>query len=611
MVNRMLTTREFQIATKLLDTEKTLRTKDLSTQLNVSTRTIKSDLDNVRKWFQKNNAELFAQPNKGYWIKASKNERLKLYHTLMDMENKPEFSNPNQRIQKILYLFFLQNGFITAAQLSTHLQVSRNTVLSDLNDLEYYIQPWKVHLERKQRIGYRIVGEELHIRLLFEHLIQESLSNFNVYKISSQIKSDQMTDMDYGLIPEIQEKFEIVINHFQKMKNQKALSQPEALSIILRLIIFLVRMEREYTIGSYRLLKVNQHNSSPSSIFVFKVMKEICEEYSFPVLEDEFMYVHRNYLQEDNEINLLVSTEKIIHYVSEKERIPYYKDTKLFNNLLAHLSLRFEKNTTYVSEVNPFIDEMKQYHFSLFKEIKAACEKVFPNTLNVIQDTFISFIALHFLNSYENVFDRKSKIRALYVCSTGRGVARLIKNRVEREIKDFTLTSYCSVTEVEETCENENIDLIISVFPIKSDIPVIIVEPVPTKENIQAIQEEVDNLLQGRETVEPFLLEEGDDYQFEIDTEIISQEIIIKGFEVSDEIMTTLAYRVTEEHKKGLNVHLFLMIHRYYFNKQYDQFIHQSKEQNEELLEQINAILHKHNIYIKESEQRALLEYFN
>jgi transcriptional antiterminator len=266
---------------------------------------------------------------------------------------------------------------------------------------------------------------------------------------------------------------------------------------------------------------------------------------------------------------------------------------------------------TYVSEVNPFIDEMKQYHFSLFKEIKAACEKVFQNSLNVIQDTFISFIALHFLNSYENVFDRKPKIRALYVCSTGRGVARLIKNRVEREIKDFILTSYCSVTEVEETCENENIDLIISVFPINSNIPVIIVEPVPTKENIQTIQEEVDNLLQGRETVESFLIDKGDDYQFEMDTEIISQEIIIKGFEVSDEIMTTLADRVTEEHKKGLNVHLFLMIHRYYFNKQYDQFIHQSKEQNKELLEQINAILHKHNIYIKESEQRALLEYFN
>jgi transcriptional antiterminator len=610
----MLTAREIQIATKLLENDKTLRTQDLSKQLDVSTRTIKYDLENVRRWFQKYEVEFCAQPNKGYWINSSKNERLKLYQALMDMDSKPLYSDQNTRVEKIIYMFFSKNGYITASQISTHLQVSRNTVMSDLNYLEFYIKPWKINLERKPRIGYKLIGEEFHIRLLFEHIIQGSLSNFNVNKINSQIKSNKVIEVNNGFIPEIQTKFEIILKYFRiisKVENQNILSHLEALSIFLRLIVFLVRMECEFTIGSCRLLGPNQDKSSPSSKFVLKVMEAICEEFAFPLLEDEFLYVHRNFLLEERNMNLLTVTEEIIHYVSENERVPYYKDTRLFNNLLTHLSLRFEKNTTYVTEVNPFIDEIKQNQSSLFSAIKEACEKMFRNSPNVIQDSFISFIALHFLVSYENVFDKKPKVRALYVCTTGRGVARLIKNRVEREIGDISMTTYCSVMEVEEISKNDEFDLIVSVLPIKSNIPVIIVDPVPTKENIQAIKEKVNNLLQGRVAVDLFTIEENDQ-PILMDNETISQEIIIKGFEVSYEILNTLADKIMKDHQKGLQVHLFLMIHRYYFHKQYDQFIHQQKDhQDEDLLKQINAILHSHSITINETEQRALLEYFS
>ncbi|MCL6570547.1 MAG: HTH domain-containing protein [Bacillus sp. (in: Bacteria)] len=610
----MLTSREIQIVNKLLEAEKTLRTKDLSTELNVSTRTIKSDLEQVRKWFIEHGIEFCSQPNKGYWIECSESGRLRLYKTLMEMEGKSLYPDQKIRIEKILYLFFSRNVYITSAQIADYLQVSRNTVISDLKYLEDYIKPWTIDLDRRPRIGYKLIGEEIHIRLLFEQIIQESLSNYDLYKIISTIKSGGADEINIGFTPEIQAKFEVIIKyirHALKDEGLQTVSHAEIVSIFMRQIIFLVRMECKFTIGSYRLLKVNQDNSSLSSKFILKVMANICEEFDFPLLEDEFLYVHRNFLLEDKELNLLTITEEMIRYISEKEGIPYDKDTRLFNNLLTHLSLRFEKNKTYVTEVNPFNNEIKRNNASLFLSIKEACEVLLGKNTMVIQDSFLSFIALHFLVSHENSLDKKPKVKALYVCSTGRGVARLIKNRVEREIGEINITRYCSVMEVDEISKNEDIDLIVSIFPIKSSIPVIVVEPVPTEENILAIRERVNELsrnkvVEGDETIETDV-----DHSLNLDYEMVSQEIIVKGFEVSNEIFTLLAEKMTEERKKGLYVHLFLMVHRYYFHKQYDQFIHQTKEHHDEkLLSKINTILHRHSIFINETELNALLPYF-
>jgi transcriptional antiterminator len=613
-VKNLLTAREIQIVTKLLEAEKTLRTKDLSAEFHVSTRTIKSDLDQVRKWFQQQGVTFHAQSNKGYWVESNENERLKLYKALMEMKSTSLYPDQNIRIEKILYLLFSHKEYLTTTQIADHLLVSRNTVISDLNYLEDFIQPWMVTLERKPRIGYKLVGDEIHIRLLFEHVIQESLSHFDVHGIISQIKSEESNDPTSVYIQEIHQEFEHVIGHIRQVLSDdelKNVTNAEVLSILMRLIIFLVRFESEYTIGSYRLVKKGQHHSSTSSKFIFEVMNQLCQELDFPMLEDEFLYVHRNFLLEDKELNLLKVTEEMIRYVSQKEQVPYDKDTRLLNNLLTHLSLRFEKNKTYVTEVNPFTNELKRNNTSLFVSIKEACEKLFGKHSSAINDSFLSFIALHFLVSYENGYGKKPKIRALYVCSTGRGVARLIKNRVEREIGEINITSYCSVMEVDEFSKNEDIDLIISVFPIKkSKIPVVIVEPVPTEESIQIIREKVNELLKNKVS-DGFITIEKNEPSASKDFEMISQEIIVKGFEISYEIFELLTDKISEERRKGLQVHLFLMVHRYYFHQQYDQFIHQSKDHHDEaILTQINEILQRHNIFINETERNALLPYF-
>ncbi|PGS54246.1 HTH domain-containing protein [Bacillus sp. AFS041924] len=54
--------------TKLFDARSSVRIRDLSNEFQVSTRTIKYDLENVRSWFKDQSVLLHSQTNKGLWV---------------------------------------------------------------------------------------------------------------------------------------------------------------------------------------------------------------------------------------------------------------------------------------------------------------------------------------------------------------------------------------------------------------------------------------------------------------------------------------------------------------------------------------------------------------
>ncbi|WP_421101256.1 PRD domain-containing protein, partial [Sporosarcina psychrophila] len=208
----------------------------------------------------------------------------------------------------------------------------------------------------------------------------------------------------------------------------------------------------------------------------------------YPLFEEEYRYISGERDNNLNQIDIVKVTKEIIQYVSEIQGIHYHKDPKLFNNLFAHLSLRFHKGEINFTEINPFTKELKREYSLLFSAIQKACKMYLVPQKVSVPDSFISLIVLHFIVSFEKRFNQKGKIRTLYVCSTGRGVARLIKNRVEREIYDIDIVKNCSIMEVDEICVKEEVDLIISVFPMETAIPIVIVDPLPSKRDIETIK---------------------------------------------------------------------------------------------------------------------------
>ncbi|KIO74334.1 BglG family transcription antiterminator [Caldibacillus thermoamylovorans] len=611
----MLTEREYKILMKLLKFNQPIRIKDLSKEFNVSPRMIKYDLDHIKDWLAKYELQILSQTNKGLWIEPDEDKKKIVIKELIGNECWNRIPDQNFRIKKIVMTMLQKDDYTTAASLSEILEVSRNTILSDMNLVEEFVSPWEIRLERKKRIGYRLFGEELHLRLLIENLILSNMSNYEIYQIMSSISNKEERNYTiYSIDGTLLSVFRIAEEKLCELYHPsvtKILHQSDILTLLIRITISVTRLNQGKTIKGYRVLKDNQYTDDVSR-FILNFMKSVFKTVDLPLLEDEFLYLSGEFAN-GRRVDLLNATQKIIEEVSYKTGIDFKRDTKLFSNLFAHLSLRFQRGLFNMTESNPFAEEIKQNYADLFESVSLACEKYLGMDKIVNKNEFISFITLHFLTSLENTFNKKEKVRAVYVCATGKGVARLIKSRVEKEIHDIDIVAYCSIMEVEEICKKREVDLIISVFPIKSRIPVIVMEAIPTKKDIDTIKEKVYEILENRpKSIQRIAWKEEE--KNDEDSESISLEIILKGFEVIQEVQSNFAHRIKDDRLQALHLHIFLMVHRYFFEKQYDDFLytsHQVTEKNKQDLQLFKNILESKDLHVNDSELIALLQYLN
>ncbi|SDY14895.1 Transcriptional antiterminator [Evansella caseinilytica] len=612
----MLTERELKIAVNLVESRTPIKIKDLSQQFDVSTRTIKYDLDHVKSWFREHGIKVHSQPNKGIWVDCDDRQRHGILKEILGNERRNQNPGQSFRLKKILMTMLLHNGYITAAELAESLQVSRNTILNDMNLAGEFVTPWLIRLERARRIGYKLTGEELHLRLLLEHFIYSDLTNYEIYQIMTRISTREGSSvkeleplMDTALLS-VYKIAEMHLSNLYEPAISQLFHQSDLITLLIRITVSVTRLNMGQALKSYRVLNKNHYQDSVS-MFILSFMEKVFTELKLPLLENEFLYLLGEIDKGMKGVDLFQATTGIIEEVSEREGIDYRRDSQLFSSLYAHLSLRLQRGIVNMAENNPFAEEIKHDHPLLFTSVSDACRAHLGMSVMVNQDAFISLIALHFLTSFENSFSKTNKVRALYVCSTGRGVARLIKNRVEKEIHDIDVVAYCSIMEVEELCKQEKIDLIISVFPIQADKPVIVVDAVPVRRDIEAIREKVADLMNRQPSHSTKELLAGKNTVTE-DAETISQEIILKGFEVLQEIVSVFSNDIEASRLQALQLHIFLMVHRCYFDQQYDEFLytnHQISKKNRQDLQTIRNILEQMELSVQESELIALLQY--
>ncbi|GLB60158.1 BglG family transcription antiterminator [Cytobacillus sp. NCCP-133] len=604
------------MANKLLMSKSPLRIKDLSVEYGVSTRTIKYDLELVRDWYKTQNRQLHSQTNKGIWLECSDQDRILLRRTLTQSERANIYPDQTIRVRKMIFALLLTNEYITAAKFSESLEVSRNTVLNDLNKVEEFLLSWGIDLERKQRIGYKLLGEELQIRLMLEHLIYHDLDDFEIYKMTTRI-TKKVPEEDTGLLIDdaLKDEYKAIEQQMKELYDSSLanlMRVSDLLKSLFRITFSVIRLNMGYTIKSYRVLDRSKLQDEGSK-FLASVMEKVLTEMQLPLLEEEFLYISGGLEKEFESLDAVAITEKIIHHVSKLERIDYQNDPKLNSNLLAHLSLRFQNGSFYLKEMNPMEEEIKRNHPELFKHVQEACHRFIKHHALIAQDSFTSLIVLHFLVSYENTFKPKRKVKVLYVCSTGRGAARLIKNRVEKEIPAVEIVGYCSLLDVEEICQNEKVDMIVSVFPVETKIPVVVVEPLPGKSDIEAIRAQMKKLI-GSEAIEVNqLLEDQKAHTINDDAESLSQEIILKGFEATQALLEAFPIQSNQNWKNAFEIHVFLMVHRYYFDKQYDHYFHTSQQLLEgdmEMMNKVRSILEDKDLHVNNVEVFTLLQYF-
>jgi mannitol operon transcriptional antiterminator len=628
-----LSTRSRALFKKIMYTQSPLRIKDFANDFQVSERTIKYDLETIRLWLLEQDVEIKLKSSKGISIDCDDSIRIKLLEKL-DNGSEQVFLNQQERVRHIILNLLLLDDYITIGDLVKSNDVSRNTIHSDLFIAEKFFNSWELVLERT-RFGIKLLGSENQRRYVVENVIQDLLDGNDMFQIVQGVALRKKPPLHFSKILErflqpvkdLDQIFETVGILVKEMERDVGvlLSDRVIIGVFIRLCIVIQRREQESALQPFDPEK----NISAINLSIYRVFRvvlsELSAELGTAISDDGVWFVclqaigmvspFPNHTHFSDELipDTQIITKSLIEKVSIQTQVQLQEDVELFNHLLAHITDKLTKYSYGVAEPNPLLHEIMSTYRIMFEHVKRACIEVFSTYGMVLTDSDIGFIVLHFQTAYEHRSGLQ-KFRALVVCGTGRGTSRLLKTVIENEIKNLHVAGSCSVMEIEKVLGSASFDLVISIFPITVNVPLVIVSPIPGKKDFHSIQAQLDVIerIEGSSkelNLTPKLAELTKDSSV-LETQF--QDIIFKGFELSKLIISTFKERLSDERAEGLTLHLFFMMNRIAFDSKYNRFESAAagKEPDSEIREQLLDILRSKQVHIPESEIMAILRYF-
>ena len=456
----MLTTRQIELLKYLEKREEYTTTKELAEEFSISSRTIRNDLDAIEYSTKDLPIKIERTPRLG--IRLEFLEKVGLDSILYTNDMK-EYSRDERAV--VIAMMLILTDKTTIEQLADQMEVSKNTLVEDLNSVEALFEYYGITLERKSYYGLTISGDEEKIRNMV----------FNIYlKITKQktINLDEIIK-EYAVIKE-----EIPEEIIYKIEDNERIKYSDDSVKELKNMI-LITLNRAfygfYMGGDTGYLRGREKPDN------FQIIEEILKREEIQVTEGDILYMI-----------MLLNASKKIKGISLEDTI---EDRKI----MMHLKVAIYRLKNHIEIENPLMEDIK--YSSLFvyeitkkilKEYEAMFDVVFP-------ETEIAYTTMYFETLFQENYNMNFTVNVIVVCNSGLSTAVLLKQRLHMIVPELNVISTCRVSDVIKEAENINPDFIISTVPLKmNQYKVIEVNPLLNAEDVNVIRRNLTNLSYNR-----------------------------------------------------------------------------------------------------------------
>jgi len=155
-----LTTRQRDILRVILDVNRPIGSVELADKLRLTPRQVTYCMQGVRIWLKQHDQDLVVLPGVGFAVQVGTDQARALFQQVNIHSGIQIILSVSQR-QQLLALFLLTRAepFIIT-QLEQLTQVSRMTILKDLDEIEKWMQSQRLKLIRKPHFGTQVSGAE-------------------------------------------------------------------------------------------------------------------------------------------------------------------------------------------------------------------------------------------------------------------------------------------------------------------------------------------------------------------------------------------------------------------------------------------------------------------
>lgn len=390
----------------------------------------------------------------------------------------------NREERKIfIYLcLFVDREFLSLQHFMSYLDVSKSTLVQDLNELTLELSDQEIDLEYDRSLGYYLAGEEMNLRrYMMKNVIYSLSENANSHVLDMFIDAQHLYTFDFSklIIQELAQKHEISFVE-------------DRLDEFIYIFIFLSTR----IVDGLHVDKSNQQIPNVEMIKSFKEYEFTNELVDFFPFRDQIAELDRQYIgswilgvsfgniDDDTEDCLIIAqmVGKIMTRFELLSGVHYSNLEEKFRHIYAHFRPAYYRLLFKLPIVNPLKQRVIDEYPSLYSLVKETMKPFRETFGEEISDDEISYLTMHFASAYSQKNDDEiiEKKEALIICLNGIGSSVILYNELRSLFPsiDFLLPIEVSQFDVEQY----NVDIIFTTRFFKDltdvKIPVVKVSPI-------------------------------------------------------------------------------------------------------------------------------------
>lgn len=459
----------------------------LAEKMNLSESSIRNIVRESNTIGGKNGFQIDLVRGQGYLLQVTCEDLFKRYEKSVESLGRDVY-NPEQRVNMIVAYLLQAENFTTIDQLADSLQVSRNTIVKDLEWVKEVLENNFLQLEKRAHYGIRISGDESDYRRAFSK-----------YVLS-----------DYYLAPT--QEFKDFITLFNLDELRELLTEAIVVNELTINNIALENVVRHIRILIFRSLKKNfitpnQHLRVKPDEAYYKVSKSIAAwintkyQIELPESEVSFLGAHisgKTYVGnidwKEKKLAFKKLSTILIQLDNEFSTI-FSIDEVLRDDLLFHMLPLLKRLYYNLQLENPLVEEIYSKYANVFVIAYRFAELIEQEYGYKMSRDEAGYVALHFAANLERVknLSLEKYKRIVVICTTGGGSAEILRLKLE-SVFSKALIATAAVNEIQKY-QKELPDLFLSTVPTEgmetsfSGVPIIHIKQWLDDDEIRRIKE--------------------------------------------------------------------------------------------------------------------------
>lgn len=493
--------REKEIIEVLLEQKNGVTVNYLSDELKVSNRTIYRELSSLESTLAKYQIKLIRESDIGYRLIG----KPALFKELQQqLSASPEELTAQQRQSMLVIKLLMQEKEVKMESLAMDLQVSISTIQADLISIEEVFKAYKIDIERKKAKGIQAAASESSRRLIISGLIHSEINEYDFFQLMENETKSDVKEWEVSQNPFLKQLSKEDLYHVYAVVKQfgqhyfDEVTDSQLQRLVILLCVSIMRLREGHQIHSFEastlLADSDQTKSIETATAIYDFMQKLYgisiskEEIQFLGLQIQGLNVplRNDFLSEEYDTDLGYKVRELIRLVSNELDWNFNQDETLFHDLLAHISAAIKRAIAPMPESNnPLLEKILMQYSELSSSVKEKLTHIFP-MIHFLPNEIV-YIVIHFASAFERQ-PKAQELKALVICSSGVGTAKILESRIRKYIPEITNIEISRISKLHRI-DFDEYDLILSTIFLQGfETEYKVVTPLLMDNEIKSIQ---------------------------------------------------------------------------------------------------------------------------